>query len=91
MDMLKDERFDFTILENDMEYVYDGYIERNLGDKLNWEDDAVEFGITWWLLKLKIYFMGNKNKDFGKLLANLLYENGINYCNQKDGNSTCKL
>jgi hypothetical protein len=24
--------------------------------------------------------MGNKNKDFGKLLANLLYENGINYC-----------
>ena len=36
-----------TILENDMEYVYDGYIERKLGDKLNWEDDAVEFGITW--------------------------------------------
>ena len=27
--------------------------------------------------------MGNKNKDFGELLANLLYdlyENGINYC-----------
>lgn len=24
--------------------------------------------------------MGSKNKDFGKLLANLLYENGINYC-----------
>lgn len=22
----------------------------------------------------------NINKDFGKLLANLLYENGINYC-----------
>jgi hypothetical protein len=24
--------------------------------------------------------MGSKNKDFGKLLANILYENGINYC-----------
>ena len=24
--------------------------------------------------------MGNKNKEFGKLLANFLYENGINYC-----------
>jgi hypothetical protein len=24
--------------------------------------------------------MGSKNKDFGKLLANLLYENGISYC-----------
>ena len=24
--------------------------------------------------------MENKNKEFGKLLANLLYENGINYC-----------
>ena len=32
-----------TILENDMIYVYDGFIERNLGDKLNWEDDAVEY------------------------------------------------
>lgn len=32
-----------TILENDMEYVYDGYIERNLGGKLEWEDDAVEY------------------------------------------------
>lgn len=24
--------------------------------------------------------MGSKNKEFGKLLANYLYENGINYC-----------
>ena len=24
--------------------------------------------------------MENKNKEFGELLANLLYENGINYC-----------
>lgn len=24
--------------------------------------------------------MENKNKEFGKLLANLLYENVINYC-----------
>ena len=24
--------------------------------------------------------MGNKNKDFGELLANFLYENGMNYC-----------
>ena len=32
-----------TILENDMVYVYDGFIERNFGDKLNWEDDAVEY------------------------------------------------
>jgi hypothetical protein len=24
--------------------------------------------------------MEHKNKEFGKLLANLLYENGINYC-----------
>ena len=32
-----------TILENDMVYVYDGFIERNLGDKLTWEDDAVEY------------------------------------------------
>ena len=24
--------------------------------------------------------MENKNKELGKLLANLLYENGINYC-----------
>ena len=32
-----------TILENDMVYVYDGFIERNFGDKLNWEDDVVEY------------------------------------------------
>ena len=32
-----------TILENDMIYVYDGFIERNFGDKLRWEDDAVEY------------------------------------------------
>lgn len=32
-----------TILENDMIYVYDGFIERNFGDKLSWEDDAVEY------------------------------------------------
>ena len=32
-----------TILENDMVYVYDGFIERNLGDKLTWKDDAVEY------------------------------------------------
>jgi len=24
--------------------------------------------------------MGNKNKEFGNLLANFLYENGMNYC-----------
>jgi hypothetical protein len=24
--------------------------------------------------------MENKNKNFGELLANLLYKNGINYC-----------
>ena len=24
--------------------------------------------------------MGNKNKYFGELLANFLYENGMNYC-----------
>lgn len=24
--------------------------------------------------------MGSKNKDFGELLANFLYENGMNYC-----------
>lgn len=32
-----------TILENDMVYLYDGFIERNLGEKLEWEDDAVEY------------------------------------------------
>lgn len=32
-----------TIIENDMVYLYDGFIERNLGDKLSWEDDAVEY------------------------------------------------
>lgn len=32
-----------TILENDMVYLSDGYIERNLGGKLEWEDDAVEY------------------------------------------------
>lgn len=32
-----------TIIENDMEYLYDGFIERNLGEKLEWEDDAVEY------------------------------------------------
>ena len=32
-----------TIIENDMIYVYDGFIERNLGDKLEREDDAVEY------------------------------------------------
>ena len=32
-----------TIIENDMIYVYDGFIERNLGEKLEWEDDAVEY------------------------------------------------
>jgi hypothetical protein len=32
-----------TIIENDMIYVYDGFIERNFGDKLSWEDDAVEY------------------------------------------------
>jgi hypothetical protein len=35
-----------TILENDMVYLSDGYIERNLGEKLEWEDDAVEYGIS---------------------------------------------
>ena len=32
-----------TIIENDMVYLYNGYIERNLGDKLSWDDDAVEY------------------------------------------------
>jgi hypothetical protein len=32
-----------TIIENDMIYVYGGFIERNLGEKLEWEDDAVEY------------------------------------------------
>jgi len=32
-----------TILENDMVYLYNGFIERNLGEKLEWEDDAVEY------------------------------------------------
>ena len=32
-----------TIIENDMVYLYDGFIERNLGGKLDWEDDAVEY------------------------------------------------
>ena len=32
-----------TILENDMKYVYDGFIERNFGDKLSWEDGAFEY------------------------------------------------
>ena len=32
-----------TIIENDMIYIYDGFIERNFGDKLSWEDDAVEY------------------------------------------------
>lgn len=32
-----------TILENDIVYLYSGYIERNLGEKLEWEDDAVEY------------------------------------------------
>lgn len=36
-----------TILENDMVYLYDGYIERNLGEKLDWEDDAVEYFCTY--------------------------------------------
>ena len=32
-----------TIIENDMIYVYDGFIERNFGDKLSWEDGAFEY------------------------------------------------
>ena len=32
-----------TIIENDMIYLYNGFIERNLGEKLEWEDDAVEY------------------------------------------------
>jgi hypothetical protein len=32
-----------TIIENDMIYVYDGFIERNFGDKLTWEDGAFEY------------------------------------------------
>ena len=32
-----------TIIENDMIYVYGGFIERNLGGNLDWEDDAVEY------------------------------------------------
>jgi hypothetical protein len=35
-----------SILDNDLIYLSDGYIERNLGDKLEWEDDAVEYGIS---------------------------------------------
>lgn len=32
-----------TILENDMVYLYDGFIERNFGDKLTWEDGVFEY------------------------------------------------
>lgn len=32
-----------SILENDLIYLSDGFIERNLGEKLEWEDDAVEY------------------------------------------------
>lgn len=32
-----------TILENDMVYLYDGFIERNFGDKLSWEDGVFEY------------------------------------------------
>jgi hypothetical protein len=32
-----------TIIENDMIYVYDGFIERNFGDKLGWEDGVFEY------------------------------------------------
>ena len=32
-----------TIIENDMIYVYDGFIERNFGDKLSWEDGVFEY------------------------------------------------
>ena len=28
---------------SDMIYVYDGFIERNFGDKLSWEDGAFEY------------------------------------------------
>ena len=32
-----------TIIENDMIYVYDSFIERNFGDKLTWEDGVFEY------------------------------------------------
>lgn len=32
-----------SILDNDLIYLSDGFIERNLGEKLEWEDDAVEY------------------------------------------------
>ena len=32
-----------SILDNDLIYLSDGFIERNLGEKLEWEDDVVEY------------------------------------------------